>query len=172
MGRDKCSGIRHSLYNGSASNLPINAQLTHTHTHTQTPADYDITLTLTYLHLATPPTWRPQGCPQLLFTPGWFQLLLLRMLLHPEAPHPLTHTHSAQPASSAARPPPLSTSSPQSPGLLPPPPPKPPDPSLSSSATSAWHQRRYLHDLKKCFYTSKWRKFHVQRQRMSSPQIC
>lgn len=68
-----------------------------THTHTQ--ADYDVTLTLTHLHLATPPTWRPQGCPQLLFTPGWSQLLLFRTLLHPEAPPP-PRTHSAQPASS------------------------------------------------------------------------
>lgn len=142
-------------------------------THTQ--ADYDVTLTLTHLHLATPPTWRPQGCPQLLFTPGWSQLLLFRTLLHPEAPPPpRTLNPLSQPLLSASQ---GQTSSPlhilpaQSPRLLLPPPTKPPDPSLSSSATSGWHQRRYLHDLKKCFYTSKRRKFHAQKQRMSSSQI-
>ena len=118
MGRDKCGGTCHSLYNGSASNLPINARHTHTHTHTQ--AAYDITLTQRHLHLATLPTWRPQGCPQLLFTPGWSRLLLFSMLLHPETP-PAPCTHSLRSASLfypilylRDRPPPLSTSSPHS----------------------------------------------------------
>ena len=162
----------------------------HTHTHTHTHADYDIILTLTYLHLATLPTWRPQGCPQLLFTPGRFQLMLLRMLLHPEAPPP-PHTHSLHSASLFCSQPASQAQASSTPHVLPavtwPPAATSPKatrsltfqlcnfsltPTSSSSATSAWHQRRYLHDLKKCFYTSKWRKFHVQRQRMSSPQIC